>query len=177
LVTGHTKPPGPSPAYLFAAQVAEVEVDTETGQVKVLNFTCAHDVGRCINPAMVESQIDGALHQGIGYALTEGLMYDKMGRAVNATLGEYKMLSAADMPPLSKHIIVETIDPLGPYGAKGAGECALVPTAAAVANAIYDAVGVRITSLPITPEKILRALKEKEKATLKKPVAPIERAT
>ncbi|HYW00181.1 MAG TPA: xanthine dehydrogenase family protein molybdopterin-binding subunit [Candidatus Acidoferrum sp.] len=162
LVTGHTKPPGPSPAYLFAAQVAEVEVDPETGYVKVLNFTCAHDVGKCINPAMVESQIDGALHQGIGYALTEGLMYNKNGRAVNATLGEYKMLSASDMPPLSRHIIVETIDPLGPYGAKGAGECALVPTAAAVANAIYDAVGVRITTLPITPEKVLRALKQKE---------------
>jgi len=161
LVTGHTKPPGPSPAYLFAAQVAEVEVDTETGHVKVLKFTCAHDVGRAINPAMVESQIDGALHQGIGYALTEGLMYDANGRALNATLGEYKMLTAADMPPVVRHIIVETIDPTGPYGAKGAGECALVPTAAAVSNAIYNAVGVRIATLPITPEKVLKALKEK----------------
>lgn len=153
-----------APSYLFAAQVAEVEVDTETGQVEVLKMVAAHDVGKAINPMQVEGQIEGALHHGIGYGLTEEVVSDKTtGRVLNPNFLDYKILSALDMPKVET-IIVEPIDPNGPFGAKGCGEPGLVPTAPALANAVYNAVGVRINDLPLTPEKILKALKEKGSA-------------
>jgi xanthine dehydrogenase molybdenum-binding subunit len=135
-------------------------VDRKTGQVKVLNFIAAHDVGRVINPMMAEGQIEGGGLQGLGYALSEGLFWEE-GIVLNPNFQDYRIFYINDVPPM-KSIMVESVDPDGPYGAKGLGEPGLVPTAAAIANAIYDAVGVRIKSLPITPEKILRALKEKE---------------
>jgi len=151
-----------SPAYPFAAQAVEVEVDIETGKVKVLKFVAAHDLGKAINPVTAEGQIEGGVHMGLGYALTEGLVHDEKGKILNPSFTDYKMLNVFDMPPV-KPILVETNDPEGPFGAKGLGEPVLVPTAAAIANAIYDAVGVRIKELPITPEKLLKALKEKER--------------
>jgi 4-hydroxybenzoyl-CoA reductase alpha subunit len=150
---------GTSPAYSFASQVAEVEVDVETGKVKVLRITSAHDLGRALNPMAVRGQIEGAMAQGIGSTLFERLDWVK-GRTLNSNFLDYRMLTALDVSAIEP-IFIESVDPNGPYGAKGVGEPALVPTAAAIANAIYDAVGVRIKSLPITPDKILAALAEK----------------
>jgi xanthine dehydrogenase molybdenum-binding subunit len=147
-------------APIFAAHAAEVEVDPRTGRVKVLRIAAAHDVGKAINPIAVEGQIEGGVAQGYGYALTEQYEYEN-GRILNPGFLGYRIPRSNDMPevvPMS----VEKIDSIGPFGAKGVGEPALVPVAAAIANAIYDAVGVRIHSLPITPEKILAALKNKE---------------
>jgi 4-hydroxybenzoyl-CoA reductase subunit alpha len=149
------------PTFSFGAQVAEVEVDKETGQVKVLNITTAHDCGRAINPMSVEGQLEGSIHMALGYVLTEEVRIEN-GIVLNPSLVDYKILSALDMPQ-TQSIIVETNDPIGPYGAKEAGEGLTLPTAPAVINAIYDAVGIRIHDLPATPEKIIKALNEKKK--------------
>ncbi len=149
-----------APAYPFACQIAEVEVDTETGQVNVLNFVAAHDVGRAINPQTTEGQIQGGVAQGIGWALMENMVMDK-GKVLNPNFRDYVIPGPLDLPPIQS-ILVEPIDPNGPFGAKGIGEPALNPVPAAVANAIYDAVGVRITELPITPEKILKGLRTRD---------------
>jgi 4-hydroxybenzoyl-CoA reductase alpha subunit len=150
---------GGIPTYAFGTHGVEVEVDRKTGQVKVLNFVAVHDVGKVINPMMAEGQIEGGGLQGLGYALSEGLVWEE-GIVLNPNFQDYRVFYGNDVPPM-KPIMIESIDPDGPYGAKGLGEPGMIPTGAAVANAIYDAVGVRIKSLPITPEKILRALKEK----------------
>ncbi len=149
-----------SPAYPFACQIAEVEVDTETGHVRVVNYTAAHDVGRAINPQTTEGQIQGGVAQGIGWALTENMVTEK-GRIMNPNFRDYVIPGALDLPRITP-ILVEPVEPNGPFGAKGIGEPALNPAAAAVANAIYNAVGVRITELPISPEKILQGLKRKK---------------
>ncbi len=150
-----------SPTWSFGAQVVEVEVDKETGQVKVLHTATAHDCGRAINPMSVEGQLEGSMHMALGYALTEEVKFDK-GKVVNPSFLDYKILSALDMPTVDS-IVVETDDPHGPFGAKESGEGLTIPTAAAIANAIYDAVGVRIKDLPITQDKVLKALQEKAK--------------
>ncbi len=150
-----------SAAYAFAAQAAEVQVDTETGQVTVLKVAAAHDVGRAINPMAVEGQIEGGVSMGLGYGLSEELVLEE-GKLLNPNFADYALPTALDMPPIDA-IIVETVDPAGPFGAKGMAEPAVNPTAPAIANAIYDAVGVRIKDLPITAEKVLKALKEKER--------------
>jgi xanthine dehydrogenase molybdenum-binding subunit len=146
----------PIGAFLFASQRAEVEVDTETGIVRVLSLAAAHDVGRAINPMIIEGQIEGSLIQGMGYALLEEVR-QREGRPIAPDLENYLVPMSADMPELVP-IIVETHEPSGPLGAKGVGEAGLVPTAAAIANAIESATGVRITRLPITPERLLDAL-------------------
>jgi len=150
-----------SVSYAYGAHGAEVHVDRETGQVRILRYIAAHDVGRAINPMMLEGQIYGGGLMGIGYALGETMVYDK-GHLKNGNFLDYKVLTAMDVPPVEA-VIVETDEQDGPFGAKGIGEPGLVPTAPALANAIYDAVGVRIKDLPITPEKILRALREKDR--------------
>jgi xanthine dehydrogenase molybdenum-binding subunit len=149
-----------SVTYAYGTHGIEVEVDKETGQVKILKYIAAHDVGRAINPMLLEGQVYGGAAMGIGYALTERLILQD-GKVMNANFLDYKMLTAKDVPPIEP-IVIETNDPFGPYGAKGIGEPGLVPTAPAIANAIYDAVGVRIKELPITPERVLAALKEKK---------------
>ena len=149
-----------SPAYPFACQIAEVEVDTETGEVKMLSYVAAHDVGRAINPQTTEGQIQGGVAQGIGWALMENMVTER-GRVINPNFRDYVIPGPLDLPPI-KPILVEPIDPNGPFGAKGIGEPALNPVPAAVANAIYNAIGVRITELPISPEKILNGLKAKK---------------
>ena len=150
-----------SPGYIFCAHAAEVEVDVQTGQVKVLKIIAAHDLGKAINPMGAEGQIEGGVIQGLGYALLEELVIQK-GKVMNPNLTDYKVYTAPDIPEI-KDILVETIEPAGPFGAKGLGEAVLLPTAPAIANAIYDAIGVRIKELPITPEKILQALKANTK--------------
>ncbi len=145
-----------SAAYTFAAQAVEVEVDLETGQVDVVNAAVAHDIGKIINPVGLEGQIEGGVVMGLGYALYEEIVMEE-GRVLNPNFADYHLPTSMDAPPI-KVSMVETHDPEGPFGAKGIGECAAIALAPAVANAIYDAVGVRVYSLPITPEKVYREL-------------------
>jgi 4-hydroxybenzoyl-CoA reductase alpha subunit len=146
------------PTFCFATQAAEVEVDTETGKVNVLKIVAAHDTGTAINPMSAEGQIEGGVIQGVGFTLMEKLSV-KNGRVENSSFLDYKIPTSDDIPEVEA-ILVETEDPAGPFGGKGIGETGLVPTAPAIANAIFDAIGVRFKELPITPEKILRALKK-----------------
>jgi CO/xanthine dehydrogenase Mo-binding subunit len=154
---------GSNPAvfWMYAAQAAEVEVDEETGKVKILKIASAHDVGKAINPQACEQQIEGALGTGVGAAMMEEMRFDGKGNLINPNFVDYKLATSMDMPEMLP-IMVETIHDRGPYGAKGLGEPALSPTAPAIANAIYDAVGVRIKELPITPDKVLKAMKARK---------------
>jgi CO/xanthine dehydrogenase Mo-binding subunit/aerobic-type carbon monoxide dehydrogenase small subunit (CoxS/CutS family) len=145
-------------SYSFGAHAVEVEVDPETGHVKVVNFVAATDCGNLINPALAESQVEGGAAQGLGYALMEDLVCDDDGQVLNPRLSGYRIPTATEMPPITA-VWVETDDPRGPYGAKGLGEMGLVPTAAAVSNAIYDATGARLVEIPMTPERVLAAMK------------------
>ncbi len=156
---------GPSPAYSYSAQVAEVTVDPETGEITVDRITVAHDCGKAINPISVEGQVEGSVWMGLGQALQEEMLWEK-GRLMNPGLLEYRTASTLESPPIDP-ILVETNDPEGPFGAKEAGEGSLAAAIPAVANAVYDAVGVWITSLPITPEKVLKAIGEKKKSELR----------
>ena len=149
-----------SMTYSFGAHGVKVKVDEETGKVEVLEYVAAHDVGRAINPMLLEGQVYGGVVMGLGYALTEEVVHQN-GKNMNANFRDYKLFTAKDAVKI-KAPVIETIDKDGPFGAKGIGEPGCVPTAPAVANAIYDAVGVRIKDLPITPEKVLAALKEKK---------------
>ncbi len=144
----------PYAVYGYAAHMAELEVDIDLGTTRLLKFTAAHDVGRAINPVMVEGQIEGGIAQGMGMALMEEFI---PGR--NENLHDYLIPTIGDMPPVQSLIIEET-DPHGPFGAKGLGEHALIPTAPAILNAIRHATGARVTSVPATPDKVLAAIKE-----------------
>ena len=146
-----------SPTYAFATQVAELEVDVETGLVRVLKVTAAHDVGRVINALGIEGQVEGGVVMGVGYATREDLLVED-GRVKNPSFRDYKILTAPEIPEID-FAFIETMDPEGPAGAKGIGEAPAICTAAAIVNAFYNATGVRIYELPLTPEKVLRALK------------------
>jgi xanthine dehydrogenase molybdenum-binding subunit len=142
-----------------AAQFVEVEVDTETGEVKVLHAVYAHDIGRVINPKAAEGQVEGGFQQGMGYALMEHIQFDPdTGACLTSDFLDYKMPTAVEMPRKMDSIFVETDEPTGPFGAKSLGECCVITPAPAIANAIFDAIGVRFQQLPITPEKILAGL-------------------
>lgn len=147
----------PFATYHYCTQVAEVEVDTETGEVEVLSVVAAHDVGKAINPQAVEGQIEGGVAMGIGYALMEEVVLDQ-GIIKTPTFAEYLIPTALDVTADVVSKIVEDAEPTGPFGAKGTGEPPTCPTAAAIANAIYDAVGVRIKELPLTAERVYEAL-------------------
>ena len=146
----------PSPVTSFTAQVAEVAVDPETGAVQLRHFTTAHDAGKVLNPMDHQGQIEGAVVQGIGYALTEELGVDE-GKVTSVSLGDYKVPNIQDIPALQT-VVLESESGPGPYNAKGIGENPTGPVAPAIANAVADAVGVRIRDLPITAEKVYRAL-------------------
>lgn len=148
----------PYATYAFATHIAEVEVDTETGRVDVLRIVAAHDVGRAINPQGVTGQITGGIAMGIGFALLEEFRL-RQGMSETTSLETYLIPTIQDIPEIAC-IIVEEQERTGPFGAKGVGEPSMIPTAPAIVNAIYDAIGVRITELPATPEKILTGLKE-----------------
>lgn len=149
-----------SVGYPFGTQVAEVRVDKETGKVDVLGLWAAHDLGKAINPMAAEGQIEGGIVFGIGMGLTESYVWEE-GRILNTNFMDYKIPTAMDVPLIST-ILIESKDPNGPYGAKGLGETTLVATSPALANAIFNAIGVRIKELPITSEKILRALQNRQ---------------
>lgn len=133
-------------------------VDTETGEITVLKSIACHDIGRAINPAAVAGQIEGGGVQGLGYALMEDLLVDE-GRILTPSLSEYLIPTSKDLPS-TQVIILESGTGLGPYGAKGIGEPSLTPAAPAVANAVADAIGSRIFTLPLTPERVLKALEK-----------------
>jgi 4-hydroxybenzoyl-CoA reductase subunit alpha len=168
---GHYSPPeglggaykgaavGTSPAYSFSATVCEVEVDMETGKVKVLNFWDAHDCGTAVNPMLVEGQAEGAVLMGMSEVLFENEVFDNKGKMINADLHNYLIATSADMPEIHSNI-VDSYEPNGPYGAKEVGEGATLPVLGALANAIADAIGARIFELPITPQKVLEAIQK-----------------
>ena len=149
---------GLSPSYSFGACIAEVKVDLETGMVKIVDVWGAHDCGKALNPLAVEGQLEGSWHMGMGQAMSEQMKYYE-GLLVNNNFLDYKIPTTLDTPPIHANII-ETIDPEGPFGAKETGEGAIHPIIPAISNAIYNAVGVRITKLPIQPEAILKGIKE-----------------
>ena len=142
--------------YAWASPLAEVEVDTETGQVEVIRLASATDAGKAINPKGVEGQIEGGAVQGLGFALMENMIVER-GTFVNSRLSTYLIPTAADVPRIDP-LIVEVYDPTGPHGAKGVAEPATIPTAPAIFNAIADAIGKRITRTPANPERILQLL-------------------
>ena len=148
---------GTSPAYGCSAQVAQVTVDMETGQVTIDHITDAHDCGKAINMTSVEGQMEGSVSMGIGEAMHEEVIFDDKGRVVNNDLAEYKIVTSMDMPIVNA-IVVESNEPNGPYGAKEVGEGAIMPTIPAILNAVYDAAGVRMNELPLTPERVYNAI-------------------
>lgn len=170
---GHYSPPeglggtykgaavGTSPAFSFSASVCEVEVDMETGKVKVLNFWDAHDCGTAINPMAVEGQVEGAVVMGMSETLLEDEVFDSKGKMRNPDLHNYLIATSADMPVIES-TLVDSFEPEGPFGAKEVGEGATLPVLGAIANAVADAIGVRIFDLPITPEKVLNAIRSKK---------------
>jgi CO/xanthine dehydrogenase Mo-binding subunit len=152
------KPKGAGPA--FATHIVDVEVDPETGKVDILRYTAVQDVGRAIHPSYVEGQIQGGVAQGVGWALNEEYFYDKDGHLLNASLLDYRMPTSLDLPMIET-VMVEVANPGHPYGVRGVGEVPIVPPAAALANAIYRATGVRMTELPMNPTKLVAALQVK----------------
>ena len=148
------------PDYAYGAHAVEVSVDVETGEVEVLKSVAAHDVGQCINPAAVEGQIQGGAQNGQGYALSEEMLYEE-GRLVTPSFSEYLMPTAMDMPNV-ECIILESRSGVGPFGAKGIGEPAMTAVAPAIANAVADAIGVRVFEMPITPERVVTALQQRD---------------
>ena len=155
---------GPSPAYSYSAAVAEVEVDPSSGIVTVPKIWIAHDIGRCINPVTVMGQVEGSVYMGLGEALMEEMAYRSKPGLVHKipSMLEYKSPTTLEMCDVETYLI-EDPDPNGPFGAKEAGQGPLLPVPPAIANAVYDAVGVRVDEVPITPEKVLQALKRKER--------------
>ena len=157
------------PDYTYGAHAVEVAVDIDTGEVDVLKSVAAHDVGQCINQAAVEGQIQGGAQNGQGYALSEEMLYDE-GRLITPSFSEYLMPTAMDMPKV-ECIILESRSGVGPYGAKGIGEPAMTPVAPAIANAVADAIGVRVFEMPITPERVVMALKRRDATDRHRPAS------
>ena len=167
MIQGHgARGPNPTDKSVrtFGAQCVEVEVDVETGEVTVLRVVASHDCGRVVNPTMVDSQVVGGVTQGLGFALSEERVVDAAsGVVLNANLEDYKVPTVADIP-LIQHVAVDLPDPeANPTGAKGIGEPPLVPTAPAIANAVFDATGVRLRDLPLSRPRLLEALQRRSR--------------
>ena len=151
---------GLAPAYSFSAYVAEVEVDVDTGLIKCTDVWAAHDCGKALNPLAVRGQIIGSCHMGMGQVLSEEMKYGRTGHLINPDLLDYKIPTVHEMPHVTP-IIVESNDPEGPFGAKEAGEGPLLPILPAVVNAVYDAIGVRVDELPITPDRLYKEIEKR----------------
>ena len=152
----------PTKSYSFAAHFVEVQVDTQTGQIEVLQVIPVHEVGKVIHPVAAAGQIEGGIQQGIGHTLTEDYVIDeKTGRSLNAGFVDYKMPLSLDMPPIRTILLETAPDPGGPFGAKGVGEDPIIAIGPAIANAVHAAIGVRFRHYPITPDQVVRALKRK----------------
>jgi len=154
----------PTVGVTFATMCVDVEVDPDTGKVQILRCTIAQDAGRALHPSYVEGQLQGGVAQGIGWALNEEYVYDEKGLLRNSALLDYRMPTCLDLPPIDT-ILVEVANPDHPLGTRGVGEIAIVPPMAAVANAIYHAVGVRMAELPMSPPRLLKAILAKSGAT------------
>jgi xanthine dehydrogenase molybdenum-binding subunit len=155
----------PTKSYSFAAHFVEVEVDTQTGQIQVLQVVPVHEIGKVIHPVAAQGQIEGGIQQGIGHTLYEDYQIDMTtGRSLNANFVDYKMPLAMDMPPIRTVILETAPDPGGPFGAKGVGEDPIIAVGPAIANAVFDAIGVRFHHYPIRPEQVLQALKAQRAA-------------
>ena len=155
----------PTKAYSFAAHFVKVKVDTQTGQIEVLKVVPVHEIGRVIHPIAAAGQIEGGIQQGIGHTLTEDYVIDlNDGRSLNPSFVDYKMPLSMDMPPIQTIILETAPSSGGPFGAKGVGEDPIIAIGPAIANAVYDAIGVRFRHYPITPEQVLQALREKKQA-------------
>jgi CO/xanthine dehydrogenase Mo-binding subunit len=141
----------------FAAHLARVRVDLDTGVVELLDYVATQDVGRAINPAAVAGQVIGGVGQGVGWGLYEQMAYDESGQVVSGSLMDYALPRATYIPPVET-VLLEVPSPDGPFGARGVGEPPVIPVAAAIANAIHDATGVRVTDLPMTAERLWQAL-------------------
>jgi xanthine dehydrogenase molybdenum-binding subunit len=151
----------PTKSYSFAAHFVQVQVDTETGQISVLQVVPVHEIGKVIHPVAAAGQIEGGIQQGIGHTLYEDYQIDlKTGRSLNANFVDYKMPLAMDMPPIRTVILETAPDPGGPFGAKGVGEDPIIAIGPAIANAVFDAIGVRFRHYPIKPEQVLQALQQ-----------------
>lgn len=148
--------------WTFGAQGVEIEVDTETGHIEVLNVVSCFDVGKVVNPKLIEAQVEGAIVQGIGSAIWEELIINGEGKVLNSSFSDYKIPTADDIPNMNIKFL-EYPEETGPFGARGVAEAAMVPTAPAITSALYDALGIRIKTLPLTPEKLLMAIKEKNR--------------
>jgi CO/xanthine dehydrogenase Mo-binding subunit/CO/xanthine dehydrogenase FAD-binding subunit len=155
--------PNLSASYTFAAHAVEVEVDPGTGEIRILDYVAAHDIGRALNPTQVEGQVVGGVVQGLGAVLGEEMLQSH-GRSITASYLGYPVPRAADVPRV-RPLLIEGPEPAGPYDAKSVGEMSIVPPAAAVANAVYDAIGIRLRDLPFTPDKVLNALRERDGRT------------
>ena len=154
-------PPGAGSA--FATHMVDLEVDPETGKVTILRYTAVQDAGKAIHPSYVEGQIQGGVVQGIGWALNEEYYMGDDGRMLNSSFLDYRMPTSLDIPMIDT-VIVEVGNPAHPYGVRGVGEVCIVPPMGAIANAIYHATGVRMTSLPMNPAAIVKALSEKDRS-------------
>ncbi|PPR31662.1 MAG: hypothetical protein CFH35_01526, partial [Alphaproteobacteria bacterium MarineAlpha9_Bin5] len=141
----------------FGTHICDVEVDQETGRVSVVRYTAVQDVGRAVHPSYVEGQLQGGVAQGVGWALNEEYIYDKDGRLDNPGFLDYRIPVASDLPMIDT-VLVEVPNPNHPYGVRGVGEVPIIPPMAAVANAISDALGVRLKDLPMSPPKVLASL-------------------
>jgi putative selenate reductase molybdopterin-binding subunit len=158
-VGSYVSPVSPPP---FAAQFAEVTVDIETGQVTVERLLMALDCGVIVNPTTASGQVEGGMSQALGYAVSEELIFDQSGRVVNPRFGDYHIFNADEMPEMQV-IFVETYEPTHPFGVKAVAEIPLDGVAPAVGNAVYDAIGVQIQDIPLTPEKVWREIRQKGK--------------
>ena len=145
----------------FTTHICDVEVDKETGHVKILRYAAIQDVGRAIHPSYVEGQMQGGVAQGVGWALSEEYIYDKDGRLENPGFLDYRVPVASDMPMIDT-VLIEVPNPRHPFGARGCGEVPIIPPMAAVANAIADAIGIRLRDLPMSPPRLRAALDETE---------------
>ena len=146
-----------SPGNAFATHIVDVEVDPGTGKVTILRYTSVQDAGKAIHPTYVEGQMQGGVAQGIGWALNEEYFYNDEGKMMNASFLDYRMPTALDLPMLDT-VIVEVANPSHPYGVRGVGEVCIVPPLAALSNAIKQAIGTRLTQLPMNPARVLEAI-------------------
>jgi 4-hydroxybenzoyl-CoA reductase subunit alpha len=153
-------PVGTSPAYSFGVQVSEVQIDEETGEVEVVGVWDVHDCGTVINPRLLHGQVHGALAMGMGETVWEQVIFDGEGRIRNPDLANYRIPTALDMPPVTSEV-VSSFEPSAPWGVKEIGEGSTNPTMGCFSNAIFNAMGVRVSSLPLSYEKVWRAMKEK----------------
>ena len=150
---------GTSPAYSFGVQVGEVEIDEETGEVTVVGIWDVHDCGTVVNPRLLHGQVHGALAMGMGETVWEEVVFDKQGRILNPDLANYRIPTALDMPPVESQV-VQSYEPVAPWGVKEIGEGSTNPTMGCFSNAIFNAMGVRVSSLPLSYEKVWRAMRD-----------------